>query len=79
MDAMVLLDGSATLTAVRETLGGAVRTSGAVYAPKESTVPHSAPAHPLPESIQLTPRFGLPVEFTVAMKGREAPRSTGIV
>jgi hypothetical protein len=35
--------------------------------------------HPLPESIQVTERLGLAAEFTVAVNGRVAPRSTGIV
>ena len=74
-----LLDGSAMLTAVREMIGGAVSISGAVYMPEESTVPHAAPAHPLPERIQVTDRSGLPAEFTVAVNGRKAPSSTGIV
>ena len=34
--------------------------------------------HPLPESIQVTARFGLAAEFTVAVNGRKAPSSTGI-
>jgi hypothetical protein len=34
--------------------------------------------HPLPESIQVTDRLGLPAEFTVTENGREAPSSTGI-
>jgi hypothetical protein len=73
-----LFDGSATLMAVRETLGGAVRTCGAVYVPEESTVPQLAPAHPFPETIQVIARSGLPAEFTLAVKGRTAPSSTGI-
>jgi hypothetical protein len=34
MAAVPLLDGSATLTAVSETLGGAIRICGAVYIPE---------------------------------------------
>jgi hypothetical protein len=49
-----------------------------VYIPEESTVPHAAPVHPLPESIQVTDRLGLPAEFIVNENGREAPSSTGI-
>jgi len=75
---VALLDGSAALIAVRETLGGATKICGAVYVPEESTVPHAAPVHPLPESIQVTDRLGLPAEFTVTENGREAPSSTGI-
>jgi len=76
--AVPLLEGSATLTAVRETTGGEMEICGAVYVPEESTVPHAAPAHPLPESAQVTDRLGLPAEFTVAVNGRVAPSSTGI-
>ena len=49
-----------------------------MYDPEESTVPHPAPPHPFPETIQLTPRLGLPAELTVAPKDRTAPSSTGI-
>ena len=65
--------------AVRERLGGEMKICGAVYVPEESTVPHAAPVHPLPEIIQVTDRLGLPAEFTVAVNGRKAPSSTGIV
>ena len=75
---VALLDGSATLTAMREMLGGTMEICGAVYVLKESTVPQAAPVHPLPESIQVTDRLGLPAEFTVAVNGRVAPSSTGI-
>lgn len=75
---VALLDGSATLVAVRETLDTAIRICGPVYVPAESTAPHAAPIHPLPESIQATARLGLPAESTVAEKGREAPSSTGV-
>jgi len=75
---VLFFDGSATLIAVRVTLGGAVRICGAVYIPEEFTVPHVAPTHPLPDTIQVTARLGLPVEFTVAEKGLDAPSSTGI-
>lgn len=73
------LDGSATLMAVKVTLGGAVSTCGAVYVPVVSTTPQAVPAHPLPERTQVTARLGWPAEFTVAVNGREAPSSTGIV
>jgi hypothetical protein len=73
-----LFDRSATLMAVTETPGGAVRTCGAVYVPDESTVPQLAPAHPFPETIQVMERSGLPAEFTFAVNGRAAPSSTGI-
>ena len=76
--AVPLLEGSATLTAVRETTGGEMEICGAVYVPEASTVPHAAPVHPLPESIQVTDRLGLPAEFIVTENGREAPSSTGI-
>jgi hypothetical protein len=76
--AVPLLEGSATLTAVRETTGGEMEICGAVYVPEGSTVPHAAPVHPLPESAQVTDRLGLPAEFTVAVNGRVAPSSTGI-
>ena len=79
MAATPLFDGSATLMAVTETPGGAARTCGAVYVPEEFTVPHAIPAHPLPEIIHVTVRSGLPAEFTVAVKDRTAPNSTGIV
>jgi hypothetical protein len=75
---VLLFDGSATLIAVRVTFGGAVRICGAVYIPEELAVPHAAPTHPLPDTIQVTARLGLPVEFTVAEKGLDAPSSTGI-
>lgn len=74
-----LFDGSATLMALTETLGGAVRICGAVYVPAGSTAPQAAPAHPLPETIQLTARLGLPAEATVAANGRAAPSSIGMV
>ncbi len=74
-----LLDGSATLVAVREMVGGAVRICGAVYVPEESTVPHEAPVHPLPESNQVMDRLGLPAEFTVAVNSRDAPSSMGTI
>ncbi len=35
--------------------------------------------HPFPEMIHTTARLGLPAEFTVAVNGRAAPSSTGIV
>ena len=75
---VALLDGSATLTALMEMPEGEIEICGAVYIPEESTVPHAAPAHPLPESIQVTDRLGLAAEFTVAVNGRKAPSSTGI-
>lgn len=74
-----LFDGSATLIALMDTLGGAVRTCGAVYVPAGSIAPHAAPAQPPPDTIQLTARSGLPVELTMAANGRAAPNSTGIV
>ena len=74
-----LLEGSATLMAIREMLGGANRICGAVYVPAKSKVPHATPVHPLPERIHVVPRLGLPAEFTVAVNGREAPNSTAIV
>ena len=74
-----LFDGSAMLIALTETPGGAVRTCGAAYVPAGSTAPQAAPAHPLPDTTQLTARSGLPAEFTVAANGRAAPSSTGIV
>jgi hypothetical protein len=75
--AVALLDESATLTAIRETFAGTGRICGAVYVPDESTVPHAAPVHPLPERFQVTDRLGLPAEFTVAVNGRTAPSSAG--
>ena len=78
MVAVALLDGSATLTAVREMPGAAMKICGAVYVPVESTVPQAPPVHPLPERIQVTARLGLAAEFTVAVNDREAPSSTGI-
>ena len=72
------LDGSATLVAVREMLGGEIKICGAVYVPEESTVPHAAAVHPLPERVQATARLGLPAEFTVAMNGLVAPSSSGM-
>jgi hypothetical protein len=78
MVAVAVLDGSATLTAMSETLGGAIRICGAAYMPEESTVPQAAPAQPVPEIIQVTDRLGLPAEFKVAVNGREDPNSTGI-
>lgn len=74
-----LFDGSATLIAVTDTLGGTVSICGAVYVPEEFTVPHAAPVHPFPEITHVTARSGLPAEFTVAVKGLAAPSSTGIV
>ncbi len=77
--AVPLFDGSATLIALTETLGGAVRICGAVYVPAGSTAPQAAPAHPFPKTIQLTARSGLPAEVTFAANGRAVPSSTGIV
>jgi hypothetical protein len=79
MLAVPLLDGSAVLMAISETLGGAGRICGAVYVPCEFTVPHDAPMQPLPETIQVTVRLGLVAEFTVATKSCTAPNSTGAV
>ena len=79
MAAVALFDGSATLAATSEMPGGAMRICGAVYVREESTVPQAAPVQPLPEIIQVTDRLGLPAEITVAVKGRTAPSSTGIV
>ena len=73
-----LFDGSATLMAMIETVGGAGRTWGAVYVPEESTVPHAAPVHPFPETIHVTVRSGLWVDFTIAVKDRVTPSSTEI-
>jgi hypothetical protein len=73
-----LFEGSATLMAVRETLGGAARICGAVYIPDESTVPQVVPEHPFPETSHVTARLGLPAELMVAVKGRAAPSSIGI-
>jgi len=73
-----LLEGSATLMAETETLGGAVKICGAVYVPDGSIAPHAVPAHPAPETIQVTARSGFPEEFTVAVKERVPPSSTGI-
>jgi hypothetical protein len=73
------LDGSATLVALSETLGGAIRICGAAYIPDASTVPHEFPLQPSPESAHVISRFGLPAEFTTPAKGREAPSSTGMV
>jgi hypothetical protein len=50
-----------------------------VYVPEEFTVPQAAPAHPFPETIHVTALSGLPAEFTVAVKVRAAPSSTGVV
>ncbi len=75
--AVALLDGSATLIAVRETPGGDGNMGGAVYVPEESTVPQEAPVQPLPESIQVTARLGAPAEFTAAAKECTAPSSIG--
>src|SRR5450631_2975864 len=72
-----LLDGSATLAVVSEMAAGMGRICGAVYAPVESTVPHAAPVHPVPETDHVTDRLGLPAEFTVAVNCRTAPNSTG--
>src|SRR5260370_41507645 len=74
-----LFEESATLMALTETLGGAVRICGAVYVPAGSIAPQAAWAQPLPETTQLTARSGLPAEVTVAKNGRAAPSSTGIV
>jgi hypothetical protein len=73
-----LFEGSATLVAVRVTFGGAVRICGAVYVPEEFTVPHAAPAQPLPDATHVTARLGFPAEFTVATNGLDAPSSTAI-
>jgi hypothetical protein len=74
-----LLEGSATLMAVSETLVGAIRTCGAVYIPVESTFPQAATVHAPPEITQVTLRLGWPAEFTVAVNGCDAPRSTCMV
>lgn len=67
--------GSATLMAIKFALGGVGIIPGAVYVPVESTVPHAAPVHPLPESIQPTDRFGFPAEPTAAVNTCTAPNS----
>jgi hypothetical protein len=74
-----LFEGSAMLMAVSVTPGGAVRTCGAVYVPDELTVPQAFPVHPFPATIHVTFLSGLPVEFTLAVKARAAPSSTGMV
>ena len=66
------------LVAVSVTPGGVAKICGALYIPEESTLPHAVPAHPAPEIVQITPRFGLPSEFTVAMRSREVPNGTAI-
>jgi hypothetical protein len=74
--AVAILVESATLIAIKFTLGGAGIISGAVYVPLESTLPHAAPAHPAPERTQEADRFGLPAEVTAAANGCVAPNST---
>jgi len=73
------LDGSATLVALSEMPGGAIRICGAAYIPDASTIPHELPLQPSPESDHVISRFGWPAEFTTPANGREAPSSTGMV
>jgi hypothetical protein len=47
--------------------------------PLESTLPQDAPEQPLPDTFHVTDRFGLPAEFTVAVKTCVAPNSTAII
>jgi hypothetical protein len=77
--AVAILDGSATLMAIKLTLAGVGIIPGAVYVPPESTVPHATPVHPLPDSIHVTDRFGLLAEFTAAANGCAVPSSTETV
>jgi hypothetical protein len=43
------------------TVGGFGTVAGAVYKPEELTVPQVDPAQPAPLTVQVTPRFVLPV------------------
>ena len=65
-DAEAILAGSASLFAVRVTLGGDGRICGAIKSPLASTVPQAGPEQPAPETVQLTARFGFPEPLTLA-------------
>jgi hypothetical protein len=78
-ETVAVLEESAALTAIRLADGGVGSICGAVYVPLESTLPQAAPAQPLPESTHVTDRFGVPAEFTEAVKGWLAPNSTEII
>jgi hypothetical protein len=68
--------GSATLRAVRVTMGFGGRICGAVYVPFASTVPQVEFEQPAPARLQVTERFGAPVPVTCAAKDCIAPSST---
>ena len=74
-----LLDGSATLVAVNEMAGDALRISGAEYIPEAFTSPQATPEHVLPASDQVTLGLGWPAECTVAANGCVAPSATCMV
>lgn len=77
--ALAAFEGSATLRAVSDTLGGAGRICGAVKSPLESTVPQAAPEQPGPPRPQFTPRLGFPEPVTLAANCRNAPSSMAAV
>jgi hypothetical protein len=52
---------SAWAVAVTLTVGGFGTVAGAVYKPAELTAPHADPRQPEPLTVQVTPRFELPV------------------
>lgn len=52
---------SAWAVAVTFTVAGFGTVAGAVYKPTEVMVPQPAPAQPAPLTVQVTPRFALPV------------------
>lgn len=76
IETAAVLAESATLVATSMTEGGAGIIPGAVKFPPASTLPHAAPKQSLPESVQVTTRFGLPAEFIAAVNGCVAPNST---
>jgi hypothetical protein len=57
--------GYATNVAVTATCGGLGTLAGAVYRPLLVTVPHERPAHPLPDTLQITTVLFVPVTVAV--------------
>ena len=56
---------SDTLAAATVTVAGDGTVAGAVYSPLEEMVPHAAPLHPSPETVQSRPVFDVPVTEAV--------------
>lgn len=53
--------GSDTLVALMVTVAGDGAVAGAVYSPLEEIVPQEAPLQPVPDTVQVTAVFDVPV------------------